>query len=48
LVSVSVGEGFACGLAPGGAAYCWGRGEYGQHGDGDLADSTEPVRVIDP
>jgi alpha-tubulin suppressor-like RCC1 family protein len=32
--SVSAGEGFTCGIAVGGAMYCWGSNGYGQLGTG--------------
>ena len=35
-----------CGLATGGTAYCWGRSEYGQLGDGTSGtDRLVPVAV---
>jgi alpha-tubulin suppressor-like RCC1 family protein len=42
---VSVGESHACGLDATGAAYCWGRGDYGQLGDGSAKHQPAPVRV---
>jgi alpha-tubulin suppressor-like RCC1 family protein len=32
--SVSAGDRFACGITSGGAAYCWGDGQYGKLGNG--------------
>jgi alpha-tubulin suppressor-like RCC1 family protein len=38
-------QNYACGLATGGAAYCWGYNDYGQLGRGNLTNSTSPVAV---
>jgi alpha-tubulin suppressor-like RCC1 family protein len=44
--SVSAGFDFySCGLATGGQAYCWGRNEFGQLGNGSTEDSAVPVPV---
>jgi alpha-tubulin suppressor-like RCC1 family protein len=46
LVSVSVGNGMACGLAPSGDAYCWGRNHTGGLGNGTSgSDTARPVLV---
>jgi len=34
-----------CGLTTGGAAYCWGRNNYGQVGDGTDSTRTNPEAV---
>ena len=34
--SVATGAGHTCGLTPGGVAYCWGDGSYGQLGTGGI------------
>lgn len=50
ITAVSVGDFFSgsnhhsCAIASG-IAYCWGRGEYGQLGDGDLDGTLLPVPV---
>lgn len=38
-------DGFACAIVPGGAAYCWGRNDFGQLGTGSNGDTMEPVLV---
>jgi uncharacterized repeat protein (TIGR02543 family) len=43
---ISVGAAHVCAVTTGGAAYCWGRDNYGQLGnDAPLADSNVPVVV---
>lgn len=44
--AVSSGGGHACGLAPGGRAYCWGTGGSGQLGNGTTSDRPAPVEVV--
>ncbi|HEY6061084.1 MAG TPA: Ig-like domain-containing protein, partial [Gemmatimonadales bacterium] len=40
------GEEYTCGLASGtGAAFCWGRNDYGQLGDGTQTSRLAPVQV---
>lgn len=36
---------FTCGLSTAGRAYCWGDGQWGQLGNGELAGSARPVAV---
>jgi hypothetical protein len=43
--SVSAG-GRTCGLAPVGAAYCWGFNDGGRLGDGTTTDRLTPVAVV--
>ena len=43
--SVDVGSGYACGVAAGGAAYCWGGNGSGQLGDGSTVPRLTPVPV---
>jgi alpha-tubulin suppressor-like RCC1 family protein len=35
---VTAGDGYSCGVAQDGSAHCWGRGEYGQLGNGTTRD----------
>lgn len=42
--SISVGDGYACGLTAAGQAYCWGE-NYGRLGNGDTAHESVPVPV---
>jgi alpha-tubulin suppressor-like RCC1 family protein len=42
---VSNGNGHSCGIATGGAAYCWGGNGNGQLGDGTSSNSSTPVAV---
>jgi len=44
--TITGGDGHSCGLAVSGAAYCWGRGDVGQRGDGtNTGTVTAPVAV---
>ncbi|HYH78396.1 MAG TPA: hypothetical protein VEX86_01320 [Longimicrobium sp.] len=43
--SLDGGQSFACGLASGGQAYCYGRNAYGNLGDSSAANSSVPVAV---
>jgi alpha-tubulin suppressor-like RCC1 family protein len=47
-VSLAAGLQSVCGLTAGGAAYCWGSNLVGQLGNGTLADSALPVKVVAP
>jgi len=42
---VATGGDHACGIATGGAAFCWGHNERGQLGRGNSANSAVPVAV---
>lgn len=42
---IVAGGDHACGIATGGAAYCWGHNERGQLGTGNFANSAVPVAV---
>ena len=45
-VTLVAGSHHACGLTASGTAYCWGRDDYGQCGDGDgLTSHASPVAV---
>jgi alpha-tubulin suppressor-like RCC1 family protein len=43
---ISVGDLHACGLTAEGVAYCWGKNDRGQLGDGTLIDRAVPTRVV--
>jgi alpha-tubulin suppressor-like RCC1 family protein len=45
LRSLAAGNGYSCGMATDGRAYCWGRNDRGQLGDGSSTDSPLPVLV---
>ena len=42
--AITVGEDFSCGLR-GGNAFCWGRNDKGQIGDGTTRDQSSPTAV---
>lgn len=46
--SISGGYEFTCGLTIAGKAYCWGRDNNGQLGNGELENQDKPVAVADP
>lgn len=43
---IAVGDLHACGLSVDGIAYCWGKNDRGQLGDGTLIDRVAPTRVL--
>ncbi len=43
---IGAGEDFTCALTTGGAAYCWGRSNGGQLGDGTFTSRAAPVAVL--
>ena len=45
LTQLSVGDLHVCALDTQGQAYCWGRNNYGQLGNGSTNDSNTPVAV---
>src|SRR5882672_6726800 len=45
LTQVSAGYDFTCALDTSGRAYCWGVNDNGELGNGNTADTTEPVAV---
>ena len=46
--AISTGGYHACGLTAGGGAYCWGRDNYGQLGNGLALDSRVPTKIFMP
>jgi alpha-tubulin suppressor-like RCC1 family protein len=42
---VSAGGNHTCAISTGNRAYCWGRGLYGQVGDGTTTNHLKPVAV---
>lgn len=45
---VSSGSFFACGISDNDQVYCWGKGFFGQLGNGELSDKTVPTIVSKP
>jgi alpha-tubulin suppressor-like RCC1 family protein len=43
--AVTAGREHACAIRSDGTAWCWGRNDYGQLGDGTNTDRTAPVMV---
>jgi signal transduction histidine kinase len=46
--TLTAGAYSTCAVRTGGQAFCWGRGDFGQLGDGDIQDRTAPVQVLWP
>ncbi len=46
VVAISAGLQHSCALTQAGAVQCWGGNDYGQLGDGTLADRLAPVAVL--
>jgi alpha-tubulin suppressor-like RCC1 family protein len=44
-VRISAGNGYTCGVAKGGAGYCWGANNAGQLGDGSTTSRNAPVQI---
>lgn len=42
---VDTGDGFTCAISYSGIVYCWGRNDYGQLGNGTLANAYTPTQV---
>lgn len=45
LTAITAGQGFTCALDTAGQVYCWGRGDFGQLGNGSTGNSNVPVAV---
>ena len=48
VTSIASGEEQTCAVTSTNAAYCWGKGDSGQLGDGNGTDSALPVLVANP
>jgi alpha-tubulin suppressor-like RCC1 family protein len=48
LSALSTGSEFACGVARGGRAYCWGRNDSGQLGNGTRTNASVPTPLSAP
>jgi alpha-tubulin suppressor-like RCC1 family protein len=46
--AITVGNRYACGVASGGDAYCWGVNSVGQLGDGSSSNRSTPTKVAGP
>ena len=46
VVVLDAGRGHSCAVALDGRAFCWGRNDQGQLGDGTLSDRRSPVAVL--
>jgi alpha-tubulin suppressor-like RCC1 family protein len=46
IISVVTGENFSCGLTSARTVKCWGKGDYGELGNGQNNPSTTPVDVM--
>jgi alpha-tubulin suppressor-like RCC1 family protein len=44
--SITASAGFNCGYSVAGDVYCWGKNDYGQLGNGTVAPSRTPVKVL--
>ena len=44
--ALAAGLSLTCGITTTGGTYCWGRGEYGQLGNGSFESSPVPVAVV--
>jgi alpha-tubulin suppressor-like RCC1 family protein len=45
-VSIVAGGHHTCGLTADGSAFCWGRGDYGQLGNGERKNTSRPAPVL--
>ncbi|MBC7172880.1 MAG: hypothetical protein H5U40_10650, partial [Polyangiaceae bacterium] len=48
VVGVVAGLAHTCALGATGEPFCWGRGDFGQLGYGDIEDSATPIAVAWP
>src|SRR6266550_2679740 len=47
-VQLDAGDAHTCGVTDDGSAYCWGRNDDGELGDGSLHPPVRPARVAEP
>ena len=47
-VQLDAGDAHTCGVTEDGSAYCWGRNDDGELGDGSLHPPVRPARVAEP
>jgi alpha-tubulin suppressor-like RCC1 family protein len=45
VTSIAAGGAHSCAIRNDGTAWCWGRNDFGQLGDGSLSDRSRPTRV---
>ncbi|MCH2110881.1 MAG: hypothetical protein MK135_16305, partial [Polyangiaceae bacterium] len=47
VTQLAAGAGHTCALLENGALYCWGRGFYGQLGQGSRESSSTPIQIVE-